>query len=31
MIAVRLDLTTYLAEEDGESNDFLIKKIKKLL
>ena len=28
MIAVRLDLTTYLAEEDGESNDFLIKKLK---
>ena len=28
MIAVRLDLKTCLAEEDGESNDFLIKKLK---
>ena len=28
MIAVRLDLTTYLAEEDGKSNDFLVKKLK---
>lgn len=28
MIAVRLDLTTCLVEEDGESNDFLIKDFK---
>lgn len=28
MITVRLDLTTCLAEEDGESNDFIIKDFK---